>query len=368
MVLNLLWFPVAYFIEAPFYLEVLPIFLLTGIIYLGTGIAFIKTIGTTGIAKYITGVTFILWGIHKANYPFLKPIPEAAYWGFFVTSVLETIAALGILLVHFERAKQVEQISKEELRQQHERFKVTFESIGDGVITTDVKGLVSYMNAVAQELTGYSESEVVGKHISQIFHIINEYTGEPAEIPIEKVIREGIVKGLANHTALIRKDGTMVSIADSAAPIRNGVGEIVGLVMVFRDITKQREVEKSREQLAFIVESSHEAIFSLDLEYRIKSWNQGAEKIYEYKAEEVLGKSAYILAPSERHHELDEYISRALHEKSPIHYETLRLRKDGSKAELMISISPIFDNYDNILGISVIAHDISDRIRSQETL
>ncbi len=368
VVLNLLWFPVAYFIEAPFYLEVLPIFLLTGIIYLGTGIAFIKTIGTTGIAKYITGVTFILWGIHKANYPFLKPIPEAAYWGFFVTSVLETIAALGILLVHFERAKQVEQISKEELRQQHERFKVTFESIGDGVITTDVKGLVSYMNAVAQELTGYSESEVVGKHISQIFHIINEYTGEPAEIPIEKVIREGIVKGLANHTALIRKDGTMVSIADSAAPIRNGVGEIVGLVMVFRDITKQREVEKSREQLAFIVESSHEAIFSLDLEYRIKSWNQGAEKIYEYKAEEVLGKSAYILAPSERHHELDEYISRALHEKSPIHYETLRLRKDGSKAELMISISPIFDNYDNILGISVIAHDISDRIRSQEML
>ena len=160
----------------------------------------------------------------------------------------------------------------------------------------------------------------------------------------------------------------MVSIADSAAPIRNGVGEIVGLVMVFRDITKQREVEKSREQLAFIVESSHEAIFSLDLEYRIKSWNQGAEKIYEYKAEEVLGKSAYILAPSERHHELDEYISRALHEKSPIYYETVRLHKDGSKVDLMISISPVFDDYGSILGISVIAHDISDRIRSQEML
>lgn len=366
--LNLLWIPVAFFIEAPFYLEVLPTFLLTGIIYMWTGIAFIKTIGTAGIAKYITGFTFILWGIHKTNYPFLKPIPEIAYWGFFATSVFEIIAALGIMLVHFERAKQEEQISKEELRQQHERFRVTFESIGDGVITTDVKGFVEFMNPVARELTGYSESEAVGKHISQIFHIINEYTGEPAEIPIEKVIREGIVKGLANHTALIRKDGTMVSIADSAAPIRNGVDEIVGVVMVFRDITEQREVEKSREQLAFIVESSHEAIFSLDLKYRIKSWNQGAEKIYGYKAEEVLDKSAYILAPGERHHELDEYISRALHEKSPIYYETVRLHKDGSKVDLMISISPVFDDYGSILGISVIAHDISDRIRSQEML
>jgi hypothetical protein len=87
--LNLLWIPVAFFIEAPFYLEVLPTFLLTGIIYMWTGIAFIKTIGTAGIAKYITGFTFILWGIHKTNYPFLKPIPEIAYWGFFATSVFE---------------------------------------------------------------------------------------------------------------------------------------------------------------------------------------------------------------------------------------------------------------------------------------
>jgi diguanylate cyclase (GGDEF)-like protein/PAS domain S-box-containing protein len=368
VVLNLLWFPVAYFINAPFYLEVLPIFLLTGIIYLGTGIAFIKTIDTTGIAKYITGVTFILWGIHKANYPFLKPIPETAYWGFLVTSVFEITAALGILLVHFEKAKQIEQIAKEDLRQQHERFRVTLESIGDGVITTDVEGLVGYLNPVARELTGYSESEAVGRHISHVFKIINEYTGEPAEIPIEKVIREGIVKGLANHTALIQKDGSMVSIADSAAPIRNNIGEIVGVVMVFRDITQEREVEKSREQLAFIVESSHEAIFSIDLDYNIKSWNQGAEKIYGYKAQEILGKSAYILASSERHHELDEYTSKALHEKSPIHYETVRLRKDGSKVDLMISISPVIDDYDNILGISVIAHDISDRIRSREML
>lgn len=140
-------------------MEVLPTFILTGIIYLWTGIAFIKTIDTVGIAKYITGGAFVLWGIHKVNYPFLKPIPEAAYWGFLLTSVFETIVALGIVLVHFEKVKREEQITKKELEQQHEWFRVTLESIGDGVITTDVKGLVGFMNPVAEELTGYRERE-----------------------------------------------------------------------------------------------------------------------------------------------------------------------------------------------------------------
>lgn len=366
--LNLLWLLVAVFVEVPFYVEIMPAFLLVAIIYFWTGIVFIKTEDTAGIAKYVAGIAFILWAIHKIDYPFLKPIPQGAYWGYFATSILEIIATLGILLLYFERSKREEQAAKEELRKQHELFRVTLDSIGDGVITTDVKGFVQFINPLAQELTGYSQSEAAGKHVSQIFHIINEYTGEPAEIPVEKVIQEGVIKGLANHTVLIRKDGRMISIADSAAPIRDSNGEIVGVVMVFRDITKQREVERSREQLAFIVESSHEAIFSLDLDYNITSWNKGAESIYGYKAEEILGKTAYILTPEERHHELEEYISRALSEKSPIHYETVRLRKDGTEVDLMISISPIFDDYGNFLGISVIAHDISDRIRSQEML
>jgi len=366
--LNFLWLPVAFSVNIPFYMEVFPALLFTCIIYISTGIAFINTITTAKIAKYVTGITLILWGIHKANYPFLRPIPYAANWAFFITSIFEIIAALGILMVYFERAKQIEQISKEELKKEHERFKVTLESIGDGVITTDVKGFIDFMNPVAQELTGYSESEAVGKHISYVFNIVNEYTGESVEIPIETVIRKGIVKGLANHTLLIRKDGSKACIADSAAPITNSDDQIVGVVLVFHDITKQREVEKSREQLAFIVESSREAIFSLDLNYQITSWNQGAESIYGYKAEEILGKSAYILAPSELYHELDEYITRALNEKKPLHYETIRLHKNGSRVNLLISISTIFDDYSNVLGISVIAHDISDRLRSEEML
>jgi len=363
--LNLIWLAVAFFIESPFFFETLAAFFLVGIIYFWTGIVFIKTLNTSGAAKYITGVAFILWGIHKIDYPFLQPIPQTAYWGFFITSVLEIIATLGILLLYFERSKIEEQKVKEKLEKQSELFRVILESIGDGVIATDVKGIVQFMNPVAQELTGYSQSEAIGKNLSQIFYIVNEYTGEPVKIPMEEVINEKVIKDVSS---LIRKDGSIISIANSAAPIKYSNGEIIGVVIVFRDITKEREVEKSKDQLAFLVESSHEAIFTIDLDYNITSWNKGAEKIYGYKAEEILGKSAYILTPKDRHHELKEYISRALSEKSPIHYETVRLRKDGSKVDLMISISPVFDDYGNFLGISAIAHDISDRIRSQEML
>lgn len=100
----------------------------------------------------------------------------------------------------------------------------------------------------------------------------------------------------------------------------------------------------------------------------MKSWNQGAKKIYGYKAEEILGKSAYTLVSLERHHELEEYMSIAVNEKRPIHYETVRLHRDGRKIDLMISISPVKDSNGDILGVSVIAHDISDRIKSQEML
>lgn len=161
-------------------------------------------------------------------------------------------------MVYFERAKQTEQISKEALKKEHERFKVTLESIGDGVITTDMNGYIDFINPVAQQLTGYGESEAVGKHISHVFNIVSEYTGDPVEIPIETVLRKGTVKGMANHTVLIRKDGSKVCIADSAAPITSSHGQIVGVVLVFQDITERKNFE---DQLRFM--SRHDYLTGL---------------------------------------------------------------------------------------------------------
>lgn len=136
-----------------------------------------------------------------------------------------------------------------DIRDQKEWFRVTLASIGDAVITTDINSIVTFMNPVAEEITGYTLAESVGKPISQVFRIFNELNLGPAEIPVDRVIEEGFIIGLANHTGLVTKDGVTRSIADSAAPIRNDQNEIIGVVMVFRDITESKRIEEQMARL-----------------------------------------------------------------------------------------------------------------------
>jgi len=136
-----------------------------------------------------------------------------------------------------------------DFREQKEWFRVTLSSIGDAVITTDVNSTVTFMNPVAEQITGYLQAEAVGKPISYVFRIFHEINLEPAEIPVDRVIRDGFIIGLANHTGLVTKNGETRSIADSAAPIRNNEGEIIGVVMVFRDITETKRLEENMARL-----------------------------------------------------------------------------------------------------------------------
>src|SRR5204862_6396130 len=121
---------------------------------------------------------------------------------------------------------------------------VTLSSIGDAVITTDTQGSVTYLNPVAVSLTGWTQEEAAGISLGIVFKIINEDTRETVENPATRALREGLVVGLANHTLLVAKDGTERPIDDSAAPIRNNRQEIAGVVLVFRDVTEQRDQER----------------------------------------------------------------------------------------------------------------------------
>ncbi len=131
------------------------------------------------------------------------------------------------------------------LENEKERLHVTLQSIGDGVIVTDALGRVTMMNAISAHLTGWSQSEAVGHPLLDVFHIINERTGKACENPVDKVLKTGQIVGLANHTALIAKDGTQRIIADSGSPIKTANGDILGVVLVFRDITEQTRIEES---------------------------------------------------------------------------------------------------------------------------
>ncbi|HEX5011522.1 MAG TPA: PAS domain S-box protein [Planctomycetota bacterium] len=139
--------------------------------------------------------------------------------------------------------------AEEELAVQREWFRVTLESIGDGVIATDGGGRIVFMNSVAEALTGTPLDQARGRPCEEVFNVINEETREPVESPVARVLAKGVVVGLANHTLLIRADGGEVLIDDSGAPIRDQSGRIQGAVLVFRDVTARRGAEAERERL-----------------------------------------------------------------------------------------------------------------------
>ncbi len=129
------------------------------------------------------------------------------------------------------------------LQAEKEQLNVTLRSIGDAVITTDIRGRIVFLNKVAEDLCGWTNEEAVGETSSNVFNIINEKTGQKCASPVQRVIELGRIIGLANHTALIARDGSVRAIADSGAPIRDYKSEIIGVVLVFRDITHEKKIE-----------------------------------------------------------------------------------------------------------------------------
>jgi PAS domain S-box-containing protein len=158
------------------------------------------------------------------------------------------LETLHLLEVQEETNKQLQQANAT-LQVSEEKFAVTLNSIGDGVIATNAEGKVMFLNPVAEQLTGWTQAEAINRPVDEIFHIINEETRQPATIPVMACLAKGTIQGLANHTVLIARDGSECAIADSCAPIRDRDGQRVGAVLVFRDVTKRNQAEEDLRHL-----------------------------------------------------------------------------------------------------------------------
>lgn len=254
------------------------------------------------------------------------------------------------------------------LAESRDLFSTTLASIGDGVIVTDAHGRLTFLNPEAERLTRWPLAEAEGRPLVEVFHIVDELTGRPAESPVDKVIRLGTTVGLANHTILIAKDGTRVPIDDSGAPIRQRGHPLHGVVLVFRDSSEQRKSEEIRARLATIVESSGDVICSKNLEGIILTWNAAAERMFGYRPEEIIGKSVLTLIPPELQHEEPDILAR-LRQGLPVErQETVRVAKDGRRIPVSLRVSPIKDHEGNVIGASKILHDISGVLEAREAL
>ena len=336
---------------------------------MGDALPLVTIFGAVAAAVWLGGyrlaVPITIIGYVACHYLFISPRGQLNFSR--VADVVGLVAyffTCALIIVIGEAAR----IANERAHDRREVFRVTLRSIGDAVITTDTEGHITYLNGVAESLTGWSHTDALGQPLERVFQIVNEATRQPVESPAKRALREGVVVGLANHTILIRKDGSECPIDDSAAPIRNEHGYVSGCVLIFRDVTAQRTREREKATqlhtarlLAAIVESSNDAIISKSLEGIIQSWNAAAEHVFGYTAEEAVGRHISLVIPHERISEEDDIIARLKVGKRIEYFETERLHKDGRRIFVSLTISPIRDEVGNVVGASKIVRDITER-------
>jgi len=281
--------------------------------------------------------------------------------------------------------------AQEALRRSEESLAVTLHSIGDAVMATDSEGRVTRMNPVAEKLTGWTQSEAKGRSIVEVFKIVNEGTRQPAVIPVDTVLTTGEIHGMANHTVLIARDGTEWPVADSAAPIRDKSGRILGVVLVFRDVTADRKAERSlleseqrlralNEKLEQRVEERtvevREALATLDATadatlifepetLRFRFVNEGALRQLGYSREELLTMTVVDINPEFDEARFRALLSPLLRGEARVHRFTTRHRhRDGHDIPVEINLQYVARQGKSSCFICI-ARDISERLKNE---
>ncbi|MBF0477947.1 MAG: PAS domain S-box protein [Candidatus Omnitrophica bacterium] len=263
-----------------------------------------------------------------------------------VSNLQENMTSIGRLEQEMDQRKKIEIALKES----EEWFSTTLKSIGDAVIATDEKGRVKFINYVAEQLTGWKYNEAVGKSLDEIFHIVNEQTREVVENPVVKVLRDGGVVGLANHTVLISKEGKEVPLADSGAPIRNTAGEIIGVVLVFQDVTERKQAEdalqESEQQFMDVLYASQDAILLIDSEQFVDCNEATARMLGYVNRAELLMTHPSKLSPPIQPDGQNSFgkaneMMRIAHEKGFNRFEWVHRKANGSDFPVEVSLTPV---------------------------
>jgi PAS domain S-box-containing protein len=274
---------------------------------------------------------------------------------------LSGMRCVGVLLDITERRRAA-------MRQDHEWLRVTLTSIGDAVIAADTDCRITFMNPAASAITGWTSEVALGRPIESVFRIFNQETGTEAPDIVRQVLEDGRIIELTTPAALMARDGRLVPIEDSAAPIRNKAGKTVGVVLVFHDVTEkvraQKAVRQSQERYRLLVDISPIAIY-VNRGNRIEFVNPAAVRLLGASSpEEILGKSPYDIFHPDSHPSIRERIEHLRAGESVPLVEHKIVRLDGRILEAEVTASPFVD--ENGTAIQVMMHDITGRRQREE--
>lgn len=307
----------------------------------------------------------------------------------FLMYSLQAMLLLVLLatIITVVRTFKIRRAAEEELRESREWFRKTLTCIGDGVIATDTSGVITFMNPVAEQLSGYTFNEAGGKPIETVFEIVNEGTGSATENPVRQVLKEQQIKELVNHSVLIKKDNTRIPIADSAAPIFNTTEELIGVVLVFRNVARERQAEKAirdaRDRFFRIFDLSPVAMVISELDTgKILFINKAFSQMLLNNSEDIPGKTvveAGLISAKEREALVQKLNERKSREGVEVEFHTVAGEKkfvlvhrevmeiDG-KMRSIASLLDITDRKFRELEIEQLNKELEKSIEQQKAL
>ncbi|MGA3009998.1 MAG: CHASE3 domain-containing protein, partial [Terracidiphilus sp.] len=218
-------------------------------------------------------------------------------WIVIVTSFLGLGFGVAVFLAMFTRY-HVEQLGTK-LLQSEERWTATLGSIGEAVIATDSEGRITFLNPIAAALTGFPSEEALNQPIGNVLRLINEKSGMTADNEVLRVLKEKQVLSVANHVDLVTRDGREIAVEHSAAPILAGKGKVIGVVLVFRDVSERRQEQLATAEQAALLELTQDSVFVIDMEGVVLFWSRGAEAMMGYSKAEATGQIAHDLLRTE---------------------------------------------------------------------
>ncbi len=279
---------------------------------------------------------------------------------------------LGLLFLLWRLGEAVDSVvhereeSARKIEESRQLLETTLASIGDAVIMTDADGDVRFMNPVAEKLTGWLAGDAVRRPLNESFQIVDERTRQKIENPFREVQRKNVGEGLAEHSILVSKDGTEISIEDSSAPISDAAGRMLGVVLVFRDVTARRIAERELEHWKQIFSGAGFGMFVADLRSgAIVDMNPTFAAMHGYSVSELLGSPLQALVPTDSH---DDFASalRLASENGRHMFEGQHMRRDGAEFPSLVDVTKFHDGRAELLA--GYCSDITERKRFEDAL
>ena len=269
---------------------------------------------------------------------------------------------IGFIGVHQDISER--KLAEKTLHESREKYRTLVEEIHDMIWLIDAKGQFTYVSPRSIMMLGYHPEEIIGHRLSEFisFEDANNINGMlKKNLPEHKEMQM-----IETHTR--RKDGKIAILESTIIPYYSPGGTITGYRGVSRDITEIKKAEEVKSLLAAIVTSSDDAVVGEDLHHIITIWNQGAERIYGYSAEEMIGTDSYRIVPDVEKGALSDIMDRVLKGERVEHFNTFRIKKDGGRVEISMSLSPILDDKGHILGIAKISRDLTKQRETEKAL